>query len=87
MASRKRNPLRRCIAAYRAEVGEKEGTLFGLARLWGITPEALYAFERQGYLPFERAKTAADRWGLPLRELVKPEIRQAIDIGAAGATA
>lgn len=80
------NPLRRCVAAFRAEVGEKEGTLQGLADLWEVSATALYGFERQGYLPLARAKMASTRWALPLRDLVKPDIRAAMDLQAASST-
>lgn len=76
------NPVRRCVAAYHAEVGDGEGTLAGLAREWGVSVQALYDFERKGYLPFERAKVASERWSLPLRELVKPDLRAAMDLEA-----
>lgn len=77
------NPVRRCIAAYKDEVGDGEGTLRGLARLWNISSEALYSFERKGALPLDRAKEAAARWNLPLRDLVSAEIREAMDLAAA----
>lgn len=72
------NPLRLVIAAYAAE-DPAEGTLRGLARLWNVSPEALYGFERKGYLPLERAKWAAERWPtLSVRDLVSPAIREAM---------
>ena len=53
-----------------------------LARLWGITYTAVNTFERQKYLPLERAKDAIVRWPgvAELRDLVRPDIRAAMDL-------
>lgn len=45
----------------------------------GVSMQALYAWQRQGYFPLERAKEVAERYGLPLRELVPPDVREAMD--------
>lgn len=53
-----------------------------LARMWGITYTAVNGFERQGYLPLSRAKDAVARWpeAAQLRDLVRPDIREAMDV-------
>jgi hypothetical protein len=56
------------------------GTDAALADLWGIGRMAIYNFRRQGWLPLDRAKDAVERYStLRLRDLVKPEIRDAMD--------
>ena len=49
-----------------------------LADSWGITYQAVDKFDRQGYFPLERAKRAAEQFSIPLRELVRPDIRDAM---------
>jgi hypothetical protein len=67
-----KNPVSRVIGL--------AGGAIALGDLWDITREAVYDFERRGYLPLDRAKDAAERWtDLKLRDLVKPEIRDAMD--------
>lgn len=53
-----------------------------LSRLWGTTYTAINTFERQGFLPLARAKDAVARWpdAAELRDLVRPEIREAMDL-------
>jgi hypothetical protein len=53
-----------------------------LSRLWEVTYTAINTFERQGYLPLERAKDAVQRWpeAAQLRDLVSPDIREAMDL-------
>lgn len=56
------------------------GGAIALGDIWNISREAVYDFERRGYLPLDRAKDAAARWPeVRLRDLVKPEIRDAMD--------
>lgn len=52
-----------------------------LSKLWNITYTAVNTFERQGYLPLARAKDAVSRWpeAAQLRDLVRPDIRAAMD--------
>lgn len=51
-----------------------------LANEWGISRAAIAQFKRKGYLPLSRAQEAVGRWpSLRLRDLVKPEIRDAMD--------
>ena len=68
-----KNPVSRVIGL--------AGGAIALGKLWGgISREAVYDFERRGYLPLERATDAVERWPeLKLRDLVKPDIRDAID--------
>jgi len=61
------------------QVIEKEGSVQALAERWGISREAIYGFERNGYFPLDRARDAAGRHDIPLRELVRPDIRAAMD--------
>lgn len=59
---------------------EAAGGPFALARLWGITYFAVNKFERRGYFPLPRAKDAHERFpNIPLRDMVGPEIRAAMD--------
>jgi hypothetical protein len=53
-----------------------------LSKLWNVTYTAINSFERQGYLPLERAKDAIQRWpeAASLRDLVRPDLRAAMDL-------
>lgn len=57
-----------------------------LAKHWNVTYTAINTFERQGYLPLARAKEAVATWpdAAELRDLVRPDIRAAMDIGQSG---
>ena len=68
------SPVRRVIQA--------AGGPVALSKLWGITYTAINTFEREGYLPLARAKDAVARWpeAAALRDLVRPEIRDAMDL-------
>lgn len=66
------NPVRIVMRALSAELG-RNATIRDLAALWRVSHEALYQFERQGYLPPDRARAAADRWGLVFEDLIKQE--------------
>ncbi len=59
------------------------GGPIALSRLWDISYAAVNTFERQGYLPLARARDAVERWpdAAPLRDLVAPSIRAAMDHG------
>lgn len=63
------------------KVIEAAGGPMALARLWNVTYTAINTFERQRYLPLERAKDAIARWPgvAELRDLVRPDIREAMD--------
>lgn len=50
-----------------------------LADRWGISYQAVDKFDRQGYFPVERAKAASREFGIPLRDLVRSDIRGALD--------
>lgn len=50
-----------------------------LAEKFAITPQALHGFILKGWMPLERAQQASEWFGIPLRELVKPSIRDALD--------
>lgn len=64
------------------KVIEAAGGPVALSREWGVTYTAINTFERQGYLPLERAKAAVLKWpeAAALRDLVRPDIRAAMDI-------
>jgi hypothetical protein len=67
---------------YVRRVIEAAGGPMALARLWNVTYTAINTFERQGYLPLKRAKDAVERWpeAASLRDLVRPDIRAAMDL-------
>jgi hypothetical protein len=58
-----------------------------LAKRWNVTYTAINTFERQGYFPLQRAKDAVAEWpeAAELRDIVRPDIRAAMDIGQSGA--
>lgn len=43
-----------------------------------ITVPAIYKFRRQGWFPIDRAKVVADRLEIPLADLVREDIREAL---------
>lgn len=43
-----------------------------------ITVPAIYKFRRQGWFPMDRAKVVAERLDLPLADLVRNDIREAL---------
>ena len=58
---------------------EAEGGKQQLADRWGVTYQAIDKFDRQGWFPLERARQAADQFAIPLRDLVRSDIREALD--------
>jgi hypothetical protein len=65
------NPVDRVI--------EAAGGRQALVALWGIKNQALDGFRRKRYLPLDRAKDAASRFGIPVKDLVRPDIRAAME--------
>jgi hypothetical protein len=63
------------------KVIEAAGGPVALSRLWNVTYTAINDFERKGYLPLARAQDAVERWpeAAQLRDLVRPDIRAAMD--------
>lgn len=57
---------------------KQAGTLKALGNLIGTSPEFVFKSAKKGYLPLERARIASDTYGIPLVELVRPDIRRAI---------
>lgn len=55
-----------------------------LAKIFNVTYTAINTFERQGYLPLMRAKQALELWPgvAELRDLVRPDIKNAMDMQA-----
>jgi hypothetical protein len=66
---------------YVRKVIEAAGGPTALARKWDVTYAAINTFERQGYLPLARAQDAVANWpdAAQLRDLVRPDIRAAMD--------
>lgn len=65
------------------KVIEAAGGPVKLSQIWSCTYTAINTFERQGYLPLKRAQDALERWpniGVELRELVRPDLRAAMDL-------
>jgi hypothetical protein len=64
------------------KVIEAAGGPVALSKLWNVTYTAINTFERQGYLPLERATDAIQRWpeAASLRDLVRPDLRAAMDL-------
>jgi hypothetical protein len=69
------NPVKRVVAA--------AGSRAKLAERWSISVQAIHEFVQKGYLPIDRAKDAAVWSGVPLRELVRPDIRKVMEQGVA----
>lgn len=49
-----------------------------IATALGITPQAISNFERKGWFPLERARQVSELYGIPLADLVRPDIRQTL---------
>ncbi len=47
--------------------------------LLGVTTQAMHQFVQQGWFPLERAKVIAGTYDVPLRDLVRPDIREAMN--------
>lgn len=43
-----------------------------------LTVPAIYRFRRKGWFPLERAKVVAEKYDLPLSDLVRADIREAL---------
>lgn len=43
-----------------------------------ISAEAIYKFRRQGWFPLERAKIVSERYDIPLADLVRGDIAEAL---------
>jgi hypothetical protein len=76
------NAVTRAMNAAKAEASiehdvDKSPTQ-ALADVLGITYQAVAKFEQQGYLPLARAKVVASRYSIPLRDLVRKDIREAM---------
>lgn len=63
---------------------EAAGGPVALSKALGVTYTAVNGWERQGYLPLERAKEVLTMWPgvCELRDLVHPSIRTAMDMQA-----
>lgn len=78
-----KNGVRRAGEAAAAEASINEdiakSPTQALADRLGITYQAVAKFERQGWLPLTRARVVADLYSIPLAELVRPDIRDALN--------
>ncbi len=65
---------------------EAAGGPVKLAKSLSISYTAVNTFERQGYLPLARAKEVMEKWPgvVELRDLVRPDLRSAMDIQTGG---
>lgn len=50
-----------------------------LASRWNVTYQAIDKFDRQGFFPLDRAQRAAADFDIPLRDLVRADLRAAMD--------
>lgn len=66
------------------KVIEAAGGRAALAEFFDVKLQAIHGFRQKGWLPLDRAKAAAERYGLPLRDLVRKDVREAMDIDAKG---
>lgn len=71
------------LQAVDAGRGENASGLQFLADSWGVSYQAVRNFKRQRWMPLERAKQASAEFGVPLRDLVRSDIRDALDHSAA----
>ena len=49
-----------------------------LANRLNVTNQAIYNFVQQGWMPVDRAKQVNEMYGVPIRELVRPDIRNSM---------
>lgn len=57
---------------------EKAGSQAALAEQIGVKPQFLTKALRQGWLPLDRAKVVNDLYGIPLVDLVRNDIADAM---------
>lgn len=55
------------------------GGIVQFAKTLGVRHQAVYHWQRKGYMPFERAAEVERRWGVPHRLLVKPSVVSALE--------
>jgi hypothetical protein len=60
-------------------VSAAAGGDLALAEFFAVKPQAISGFRKKGWLPLDRAKAAAERFGLPIRDLVRGDVREAMD--------
>jgi hypothetical protein len=58
---------------------EAAGGVADLAKAWNVSRQFLYQCQRKGFFPEERALDAHQRFGIPIRDLVAPGVRDTID--------
>lgn len=49
-----------------------------VAQLLGTSVQFIYNSRRKGYLPIDRARVIADTYGVPLADLVRADVREAL---------
>lgn len=66
----------------KAKTDDKAG-LTVLAELFDVSRQAVDKFGRQGWMPVDRARVASQKYDIPIRDLVRPDIAAAMDQQAA----
>ena len=49
-----------------------------IAALLEVTVPAIYRFRRKGWFPLDRAKVVSEKYDIPLADLVRNDIREAL---------
>lgn len=55
------------------------GGIVQFAKTLGVRHQAVYHWQRKGYMPLERAAEIERRWGIPHRLLVKRSVAHALE--------
>ena len=58
---------------------EAAGSISALSRKLGVSHQVANRWTQRGYVPLKRARQISELYGLPLRELVAPALRELID--------
>lgn len=72
------NPVTRAAQVAATKFDTKRGPNAALADLLGVSPQAVSLWVATGYLPVDRAIEVEDLLGIPRKELIDPELVQAI---------
>lgn len=72
------------LAAEKAESGDTRATLASgvsfLALSFGVSQEAIWGWRRDRHMPPRRAIQTRELFDIPVRELVKPDLQDLIDV-------
>lgn len=75
-----KNGVQRAVEKAAGEGGTFYQGAKAIADLFGVNVQFIYAAARKkGYLPLERARIVSDTYGIPLADLVKADIRAALN--------